>query len=306
MDLNTLYHRTVESWAHRVNAVGADQWDAPTPCREWDVRQLTNHVAGEDLWTAPLVNGATIEEVGDRFDGDLLGGDPIRSALAAAGEATHAVAHTLPAHGTVHLSYGEESIDEYVRQLAADHLIHGWDLAVATGGDPRLDPTLVHEVASWFAGREEVYRGAGVVGPRAVTNGHDPQAELLAAFGRDPAWGPVHAALARFSAAFGRGDVDAIMALMTDDCVFEATGPAPDGVRHEGAATVRAVWEDLFGGTPGAAFVEEESFVCGDRAVLRWRFDWAGEDGAPGHVRGVDVMRFREGLVCEKLSYVKG
>lgn len=306
MDLNTLYHRTVESWAHRVNAVREDQWHDPTPCREWDVRQLANHVTGEDLWTAPLVNGGTIAEVGDRLDGDLLGDDPIRVALAAAGEATHAVAHTLPAHGTVQLSYGEESIDEYVFQLAADHLIHGWDLAVATGGDPRLDPALVHEVATWFAAREEIYRGAGAIGPRFATRFHDPQAELLASFGRDPAWGPDHAGLARFSAAFGSGDVDAIMALMTDDCVFEATGPAPDGVRHEGAAAVRAVWEELFGETRGATFTEEESFVCGDRAVLRWRFDWAGEDGTPGHVRGVDVMRFREGLVCEKLSYVKG
>jgi len=113
-------------------------------------------------------------------------------------------------------------------------------------------------------------------------------------------------ALERFSAAFGSGDVDAIMALMTDDVVFESTGPAPDGVRHEGAAAVRAVWVDVFGNTPGAAFTEEESFVSEDRGVLRWRFDWTNQDGSPGHVRGVDVMHFRDGLVSEKLSYVKG
>jgi ketosteroid isomerase-like protein len=113
-------------------------------------------------------------------------------------------------------------------------------------------------------------------------------------------------ALAAFSAAFGAGDVDAIMALMTDDVVFEATGPAPDGVRHEGAAAVRAVWVELFARTPGAAFTEEDSFVAGERGVLRWRFDWNDEDGAPGHVRGVDVLRFRDGKVAEKLSYVKG
>ena len=57
--------------------VGEDQWGAPTPCADWDVRELVNHVAGEDLWTAPLLEGSTIEEVGDRFDGDLLGDDPI-------------------------------------------------------------------------------------------------------------------------------------------------------------------------------------------------------------------------------------
>ena len=305
MDLNTLYHRTVEAWADRVNAVGADQWDGPTPCRDWSVRDLTNHVVGEDRWTAPLVNGSTIAEVGDRFDGDLLGSDPVRAALDAAMEATKAVVDRLPDGGTVQLSYGEEQLAEYVFQLAADHLVHAWDLAAATGGDTRLDPHLVTEVHAWFAEREEMYRGGGAIGPRGVSHG-GAQGDLLAAFGRDAEWGATHAALARFSAAFGAGDVDAIMALMTDDCAFEATGPSPDGVRHEGAAAVREVWVELFGQTRGAAFSEEESYAAGDRGVLRWRFDWVGEDGAPGHVRGADVLRFREGKVCEKLSYVKG
>lgn len=114
------------------------------------------------------------------------------------------------------------------------------------------------------------------------------------------------AALTAFSAAFGSGDVDAIMALMTDDCVFESTGPAPDGVRRTGATDVRSVWVELFGGTRDATFTEEESFVAGDRGVLRWVFTWTEADGSPGRVRGVDVLRFRDGLVAEKLSYVKG
>ncbi len=189
VDLNTMYRRTVESWTERVNGVGADQWDAPTPCSDWTVRDLTNHVVGEDLWTAPLMQGSTIEEVGDRLDGDLLGEDPIRSALAAADEATGAVAQALPTDGTVHLSYGEESMAEYVHQLAADHLVHGWDLAVATGGDARLDPELVAEVGTWFADREELYRQAGVIGPRTAVEG-DAQAGFLAGFGRDPGWSP--------------------------------------------------------------------------------------------------------------------
>jgi uncharacterized protein (TIGR03086 family) len=305
MDLNTLYHRTVECWADRVNAVADDQWDAPTPCRDWTVRDLVNHVVGEDRWTKPLVDGKTIAEVGDSLDGDLLGDAPLRGALEAAKEATTAVAEALPRGGTVHLSYGEEQLDEYVRQLAADHLVHAWDLAVATGGEIRLDPAVVTEVAGWYAEREHLYRSAGIVAPRAVSHG-GPQADLLAAFGRDSAWGREHACLAAFSAAFGRGDVDAIMALSTDDCVFEATGPAPDGVRHEGAEAMRAVWEQLFGGTREPAFSEEETFVAGDRGVLRWRFDWVDEAGTPGHVRGADVLRFRDGRVCEKLSYVKG
>jgi uncharacterized protein (TIGR03086 family) len=305
MDLNTLYHRTVEAWAERANAVRPEQWDDPTPCRDWTVRDLVNHVCGEDRWTPPLVGGRTIEDVGDSLDGDLLGDDPIQSALVAAAEATLAVAASLPAGGAVHLSQGDERMEEYVHQLAADHLVHGWDVAAATGGDRRLDPNLVTEVATWFADRAELYRAAGAVGPRTASHG-DPQGDLLADFGRDPGWGPNHAALMRFSEAFGSGDVEAIMALMTDDCVFEATGPAPDGVLYEGAGAVRAVWEELFTRTPDPAFTEEESFVCGDRGVLRWRFDWTDESGAPGHVRGVDVLRLRDGRVAEKLSYVKG
>ena len=50
----------------------------------------------------------------------------------------------------MHLSYGEEDIEEYISQLVADHLIHGWDLAVATGQKRDLDPELVAEVATWF------------------------------------------------------------------------------------------------------------------------------------------------------------
>jgi len=187
MDLNTLYQRTVESWADRINTVGDDQWELATPCTEWNVRELVNHVVGEDLWTGPLMRGSTIEEVGDRLEGDLLGGDPWKRALGAATEATGAVAEMLPTNGTVHLSYGEEQMTEYVHQIAADHLIHGWDLAVATGGDADLDPELVQAVAAWFADREELYRQAGAIGPRVGSPG-GAQGDLLAGFGRDAGW----------------------------------------------------------------------------------------------------------------------
>lgn len=305
MDLNTLYNRTVETWLARVEAVAPDQWDQPTPCREWSVRDLINHVVGEDLWTVPLMRGSTIQEVGDRFEGDVLGADPVRTARSAAQEATRTVAMTLPEHGKVHLSYGDDSMDEYIRQLAADHLVHGWDLAVAIGADPRLDLDLVAEVAAWFERAEGLYRSGGVIAGRRPLDG-DPQHDLLAKFGRDAGWGPVHATVARFSDAFRRGDVDAAMALMTDDCVFESTGPAPDGVRHEGSAAVRKVWEELFAQTREPSFTEEDVVVCGNTAVVRWVYSWLAQDDSPGHVRGVDLMRLQDGRIAEKLSYVKG
>ena len=98
------------------------------------------------------------------------------------------VAERLPGGGTVHLSYGDEQMTEYVHQLSADHLIHAWDLAVATGGDVRLDPELVAAMAPWFAEREELYRAAGVTGPRVDTDRDDAASQLLAGFGRDAGW----------------------------------------------------------------------------------------------------------------------
>ncbi len=191
MELGTLYARTVAEWTGVVGRLDATQWElTSTPCTDWSVRDLVNHVVGEDLWTAPLLEGSTIEEVGDRFDGDLLGEEPSARARAAADEAVAAVAEWLPLGGTVALSYGEEQVGEYVHQLAADHLVHAWDLAVATGADPALDPEVVDAVSKWYADREEVYRSAGIVGPRGPEPGTDAQSRLIAAFGRDPAWSP--------------------------------------------------------------------------------------------------------------------
>jgi ketosteroid isomerase-like protein len=109
-----------------------------------------------------------------------------------------------------------------------------------------------------------------------------------------------------FNDALNRHDVDAVMALMTDDCVFENTWPAPDGDRYEDQSAVRAFWERLIADSPAAHFEVEELFATGDRATQRWRYTWVDSTGTPGHIRGVDVFRIRDGKVAEKLAYVKG
>jgi ketosteroid isomerase-like protein len=103
-----------------------------------------------------------------------------------------------------------------------------------------------------------------------------------------------------FGAAWADHDLDTALGLVTDDCVFDATGPAPDGMRHVGRAAIREAWEAIFG-DHSSQFEPEETFAAGDRVVQLWRYSWDG-----GHVRGVDVFRVREGKVAEKLSYVKG
>jgi uncharacterized protein (TIGR03086 family) len=188
MALIDLYRDSVAAFAQKVAKVRLDQWDAPTPCSDWDVRALVNHVVYEQRWSVPLFAGATIAEVGDRFEGDLLGDDPALSAAEAAEDAKAAVSETGALEHIVHLSIGDTRAVEYVWQLLADHLVHGWDLAVATGNDPKLDPEAVRACRDWFTHRERLYRDAGIIGPRRDLDPNPSiQDELLAAFGRDPA-----------------------------------------------------------------------------------------------------------------------
>lgn len=103
-----------------------------------------------------------------------------------------------------------------------------------------------------------------------------------------------------FGSAWGAHDLGATLALVTSDCAFESTEPGPDGTRYEGRDAIRKAWQPIFDDTH-AVFHAEETFGAEDRVVQRWRYSWVD-----GHVRGVDVFRVRDGLVSEKLSYVKG
>lgn len=108
------------------------------------------------------------------------------------------------------------------------------------------------------------------------------------------------AVVERFGTAWAAHDLEATLALITDDCVFDSTGPAPDGTRHVGRDAIRRAWQPIFDDS-SSMFEPEEMFGADDRVVQLWRYSWDG-----GHVRGVDVFRVRDGQVAEKLSYVKG
>jgi len=109
-----------------------------------------------------------------------------------------------------------------------------------------------------------------------------------------------------FNEAFNRHDVAGIMQLMSDDCVFENTSPAPDGTVYSGKVAVTRFWEDFFRESPQAHIEIEDIFGFGERCVMRWMYSWMDAKGEEGHVRGVDIFRVRDGLIREKLSYVKG
>ncbi len=110
----------------------------------------------------------------------------------------------------------------------------------------------------------------------------------------------------RFNDALNAGDVDGMMRLMSEDCVFENTVPAPDGTRYAGQEAVRAFWQLFFSGSRSPHIEIEEIFAVGERCVMRWVYSWLDSSGIRRHVRGVDVYCIRSGLIAEKLSYVKG
>ena len=183
--LPTFFARAVGEFDRRVRQIEDDQWDRPTPCSDWTVRDLVNHLVYEDRWAPPLLEGKTLEEVGDRFEGDLLGNAP----KAAWEEASRGVLAAVRVDGvlerTVHLSYGTTPADEYLVELLNDHLIHAWDLARGIGADDELDPELVEMLYDQMEPREDRLKASGLFGEHVdAPPGADTQTKLLAIMGR--------------------------------------------------------------------------------------------------------------------------
>ncbi|GGZ28226.1 TIGR03086 family protein [Streptomyces inusitatus] len=188
-DVTTLLSRHAEALAlfgDRVHQVRADQWDEPTPCTDWSVRDLVNHLTSEQLWVPDLVTaGATVEEVGDAHEGDVLGTRPRAVWDAAARAARKAFAEPGALGRTVWLSYGETPAVAYCSQMIMDAVVHSWDLARAIGASERLPDALVafalDEVTPYAAGLSDSGFFAPPIEPPP---GDSHQTRLLALLGR--------------------------------------------------------------------------------------------------------------------------
>lgn len=178
--------RAMEEFDRRVRLVGDDQWRLPTPCTEWDVRDLVNHLVVEQLWAPHLLSGATLEEVGDRFEGDQLGADPVARWEESSRAARAAFTAPGALDGDVHTTMGEIPALEYTRQMTIDLAIHAWDLARAVGADERLDEPLVESLYEVWEPRAEMLAGTGVFAPPVeVPADAATQTRLLGILGRD-------------------------------------------------------------------------------------------------------------------------
>jgi hypothetical protein len=109
-----------------------------------------------------------------------------------------------------------------------------------------------------------------------------------------------------FTEAFNQHDIPAMMQLISDECLFEDTSPAPDGTTYNGKTAITSYYQNFFLRFPQAHLKVEELLGYGIRSIIRWRVDWVDIAGHPAHLRGLDLLRVQNGLICEKLSYIKG
>ncbi|MFJ1805676.1 MULTISPECIES: TIGR03086 family metal-binding protein [unclassified Streptomyces] len=143
---------SVEDLAHACEAVGdliaevrPEQWKAPTPCTEWNVREVVNHLVGMDLVFAAMIEGGPMPERG----ADLLGDDPVGAYRSSS--ASLQAAFSRP--GFLERSYrgplGSATGAERLQIRLYDLLAHGWDLAQATGIPARLSEDLAEQALAF-------------------------------------------------------------------------------------------------------------------------------------------------------------
>ncbi|MFD9462674.1 TIGR03086 family metal-binding protein [Streptomyces sp. NPDC060027] len=178
----------LDLFGRRVHAVRDDQWDAPTPCTAWSVRDLVGHLVSEQAWVPALVrDGDTVDSVGGALAGDLLGPDPV-AAWDTVSDASRAVfAEPGALDRTVHLSFGDMQAADYCAQLVTDLAVHTWDLSRAIGADEQLPADLltfaVREVTPHAA---ELEKSGLFAAPEEPPPGADVQTKLLCLVGRRP------------------------------------------------------------------------------------------------------------------------
>lgn len=183
----THFNNAIDAFGEKVHAIKDDQWGNDTPCTEWDVRALLNHLVYELDWAVPLFDGKTIAEVGDSLEGDRLGDDPVASWDRSAAAAKAKLAEPGAVERTVHLSYGEEQGVEYLKQLTGDLLIHGWDMAKGIDFDTTMDPDQVAWALPYYQPiLEKAAWGNSFAPPVEIPDDADDATRLIAMSGRTP------------------------------------------------------------------------------------------------------------------------
>ncbi|GLZ51330.1 TIGR03086 family metal-binding protein [Actinomycetospora sp. NBRC 106378] len=180
-DARRLIPAAMDRFGARVHAVPADRWSAPTPCSEWSVRDLVAHMVFEHRWAPHVLAGEAMDEVGERYDGDLVGDGPVRAWDEAARLSRPAWSGGA---AQVHTSFGWLGVEESAVQMLVDLTVHEWDLARGAGLDEHVDPEAVGEALAYIASDPVMLTGPGLFASPVEPRSDDPQEQLLAMVGR--------------------------------------------------------------------------------------------------------------------------
>jgi uncharacterized protein (TIGR03086 family) len=188
-----LADRTLQKVIARIRE---DQWEMALPedfaragrDHPPTLREIVNYHAYDDAWVPDMVAGRTMAEAGaGKFDGDLLGTDPLGHFARIVDTACEAVAEIEDLESTVHCSFGDYTVREYLWQINSFRGLRAHDLAVVIGVDSRLPDELVQGLWDEISPHAEEWRTLGVFGPAvAVAEGASLQDRLLGLTGRTP------------------------------------------------------------------------------------------------------------------------
>jgi uncharacterized protein (TIGR03086 family) len=151
-----IFQKAQRAFTDRVHAVREDQWSAPTPCEEWSVSDLVQHMIDEHLWAAPLMHGQDLDAAGKIVEGTRR--LPVEGGVGANlaeqwDEAITGSADAFTSAGaldrTVILSRGETPASDYLEEMIADLAVHAWDLGTAIGYSEPLPDDLVSHTYDW-------------------------------------------------------------------------------------------------------------------------------------------------------------
>jgi uncharacterized protein (TIGR03086 family) len=189
MDSKRLFKEAVKVADSCISRVEPNQLGRATPCSEWDLRDLINHMVYEIAWVPDLLTGKTIKEIANKHEGDLLG-DNFKSAWQLHIQAALLAVDKADIAAEVHLSYADVTADRYIREVGGDMLIHGWDVGQAINCSMVFDNNLAQAVYDFVTPRKEEFRASGLFGKPYPTEASDSlHVRLLAFFGRrEEAW----------------------------------------------------------------------------------------------------------------------
>jgi uncharacterized protein (TIGR03086 family) len=187
-DLRPLHARACQHFIEYVERVRADQWVLPTPCSDWDVRALVDHVVRWNTFVPEFMAGRALADISAPFERPVLGDDPATAAAASARAAVAAFATPGALQKIVRHPFGDAPGAHVVYLRLFDNTVHAWDLARALGIDDTIEPEIAELLYGASLAQRDAIRASGHFGRAEIPTGPEMgiQARLLGLLGRTP------------------------------------------------------------------------------------------------------------------------